>query len=295
MTSFFAGWQLWQQMTFVLGCCIVIVFLMGLARLWHINQQIRRYELLDEEQRSRIAEMRHCGISHHGRSTVAFGARAIENGEQMDGIWNSFRPKGKGKLVSSPPTPVFPAPIHTDSDEHSTYYSLHDTPCDSDDQGKSSSIISACSVTPSRQQVDEHIGQPRPSEEASVLTRAHHETRRSLHRPSRSHDVTSRGSDQDSFTLSEQQIAWHRPRTRALSLDSSRPFPAQTRPQVHGSAQVYVNRNHRKSNTGFEILPAGTLGSRPELPEERHRPVTSDSRRTLRRTRSIRRLRKQRS
>lgn len=49
------------------------------------------------------------------------------------------------------------------------------------------------------------------------------------------------------------------------------PLPSQAFPfkdsMVYGTARIHANRNTRRPNRGFEILPAGALGPRQELGE----------------------------
>ncbi|KAH7328962.1 hypothetical protein B0I35DRAFT_338490, partial [Stachybotrys elegans] len=95
MPVFFVSWALWEQMTFVLGCCIVVVFGFGFLRLWHTNRKIRGLEVIDEEKRARVLEMRHCGIDSWNRDGIPFGIRALQRNVEVEGIW-----------VSTPKAPV---------------------------------------------------------------------------------------------------------------------------------------------------------------------------------------------
>ncbi|KAK3335573.1 hypothetical protein B0T19DRAFT_12121 [Cercophora scortea] len=95
MAIFFISWELWQQMTFVLAMAIVAVFCAGLVKLWWINRLMAKQEILDEEKRARLQEMRKTGIPAKRAHGIPFGVRAIQSGVEVDGIW-----------ISRPATPL---------------------------------------------------------------------------------------------------------------------------------------------------------------------------------------------
>jgi len=75
----------------VLGVCIVLVFCVGLFKLWWTNRSVRKQELIDEEKKAHLTEMRKTGLSPKSpkKSEVPFGVRALQRGIEVDGIWVS--------------------------------------------------------------------------------------------------------------------------------------------------------------------------------------------------------------
>lgn len=106
---FFNSWELWEKMTFVsdesschsidqlandtqvLGVCILIVFGIGYGKLLWRNRLVRKQEVVDEEKRVRIQQLRNSGqiIETPKGHDIPFGVRAIQSGVEVDGIWIS--------------------------------------------------------------------------------------------------------------------------------------------------------------------------------------------------------------
>lgn len=68
---------------------IVAVFGAGLVKLWWNNRLMLKQEVLDEEKRTRVEEMRRSGLSIKRASEIPFGVRALQKGVEVDGIWIS--------------------------------------------------------------------------------------------------------------------------------------------------------------------------------------------------------------
>ncbi|KAI1410782.1 hypothetical protein F5Y13DRAFT_68961 [Hypoxylon sp. FL1857] len=95
MVNFFTNWELWEQMTFVLAVAIVVVFFIGLLKLWWLSRYLKKHTILDLEKRARLLEMQKSGLPSTKRVDIPFGVRAIQSGIEVDGIW-----------ISRPGTPV---------------------------------------------------------------------------------------------------------------------------------------------------------------------------------------------
>ncbi|KAK1826143.1 hypothetical protein QBC39DRAFT_376778 [Podospora conica] len=87
--TFFVSWALWQQMTFVLGAAITAVFLAGVVKLWWITRLLKKQEVIDEEKKARVEDMRRSGIPPKRANDIPFGIRAIQSGVEVVGIWIS--------------------------------------------------------------------------------------------------------------------------------------------------------------------------------------------------------------
>jgi len=68
---------------------IVAVFFAGLVKLWWNTRLMKKQEILDEEKKARLEEMRKTGIPLNRPNEIPFGVRAIQSGVEVDGIWIS--------------------------------------------------------------------------------------------------------------------------------------------------------------------------------------------------------------
>lgn len=81
----------------VLAMGIVVVFFVGLVKLWTTNRYMRRLEALDAEKQTRTAQIRKSGLLPHGGSSrfrpgagkvaIPFGVKALEAGVEVEGVW----------------------------------------------------------------------------------------------------------------------------------------------------------------------------------------------------------------
>ncbi|KAF2447477.1 hypothetical protein P171DRAFT_509745 [Karstenula rhodostoma CBS 690.94] len=87
--EFFTGWELWQKMTFVLACGIVVTVFIGLVKLQYDRYRIAKYTAVEKgKQVVPTPEMLEAQ-REETKDDVPFGIRAIESGIEIDGVWIS--------------------------------------------------------------------------------------------------------------------------------------------------------------------------------------------------------------
>lgn len=90
---FFNSWELWQKMTFVLGCAIVLAISLGFLKLWYDRNRLKKYTKVNKGKQAQTPEMLEAqpvtAVSVEGKEDTPFGIRAIESGIEVDGVWIS--------------------------------------------------------------------------------------------------------------------------------------------------------------------------------------------------------------
>jgi hypothetical protein len=92
--EFFNSWELWQKMTFVLACGIVVTIFLGLLKLWYDRNKLRKYSKVDKGKLAATPEMLESQPvqqvhAEEMKDDIPFGVRAIESGIEIDGVWIS--------------------------------------------------------------------------------------------------------------------------------------------------------------------------------------------------------------
>ncbi|KAG6010621.1 hypothetical protein E4U21_005119 [Claviceps maximensis] len=206
--------------------------------------------------------MNYCGIRHLKHNSIPFGARAIEQGQKVEGIWNSCRE------ISQPSQATSSATLENDHNnlppqhEGEIYSSLHGIQEEIARPTSSSSSAVTHSSSPSSTYHDCHsISHPEDDvDEMATLP---------IHTDENSRTCQPLKADEVSFW--DLNIASTSPLPAAVESNNVEPLLNCTRAHItikgraYGSAQVYANTKRRNMNSGFEILPAGTLGARPEF------------------------------
>lgn len=298
--TFFVVWELWQQMTFVLACAIVLTFLAGLIKLWWINRSVRKHEILDEEKKERLSEMRKSGLPVGKKADIPFGVRAIQSGIQVDGIWISrpgtpnsgspvgaysatlggseYEPKGKEPAGPDPQARSAASSFEQQSDvrtasqprppapgPQATYKPRHPAAAAAAQPSYRPSEPSSreSSQRPQRTSSERpHIQTYSPTTSSSPARTAWLEQR--YGQPERTSSDSDEGLTMANPRRNQGRSSYYPPNSRSASYDRGADGSEQEqpgrRPERSYSGDAYANRATRRVNAGFEVLPAGTFG-----------------------------------
>lgn len=252
----------------VLGCCILIVFCLGLVRLWWINRALRKLEVLDAEKRSRRSDMSHCGIDAWKAEDIPFGVRAIQRGVEVEGIWISRSVTPESSQVASSATLV------GDHGSYSKAKGKTSVKHFGSENRESGTSESGTSHIDEPAQTITHVIQSRipiPARLRSpTRTQSDSKERQELHDlapQSNVHSYIPSGSWRQHHSKTEHHAQATTDTTSSAEYNAKRPVHINTAGEanIYGVAKIHANRDTRCPNPGFEILPAGTLGPRQEL------------------------------
>lgn len=201
----------------VLGAAIVAVFLIGYAKLCWRNRIVHKQELVDEEKRTRIQQLRSSGqlVESH-KHDVPFGVRAIQSGIQVDGIW-----------ISNTSTPI-PSQLNLAQMQSATTSDASTSPRNS--QLTSQKVAKAASSRRSRSPLQSESPLDRYAEETaydqSPGARQSYKPRKSSHLRYGSYGETRYNDDalaqlEGKAVSPEKKVHVHRPRgSRQLDLEA---------------------------------------------------------------------------
>lgn len=227
----------------------MLVFAFGLVRLWWTNRKIAKLELIDEERRVRLAEMRYCGINARGITDIPFGVRAIQSGIEVEGIWisrpntpSSSRaahsptliggdptdPKGKGKGKARY-TQVEVSETSSSS-PHMTPASGSSTPPRADDLD-----LNDARQSRRQQPMDSTTTPPKGSLDAQ---------RRGIAR-----NMASRSSSANRTSVASSSMG-------EIVIPHSRTSYASSKPMLHGSTEYYSDISRTGTNELYDVPPA---------------------------------------
>ncbi|KYK60000.1 hypothetical protein DCS_01134 [Drechmeria coniospora] len=271
MGSFFLGWALWQDMTFVLLCAILLVFVVGIVKLWWTNRRIKKYEIIEDERRKRLKEMRHCGIHAVGAVEIPFGARALESGIEVEGIWISRSNTPDGSQVTSDATMLDEAGARRKGKQRARP-STHDGSVSAPAGDGRRSLSRTPAARGTRASTAWSLRDDRDSTELGVLSndsspRSH--VHAGLFETDRAAGSAIRGSpghEPTSFSFSSSSTPSRLPIAASSSASShpaSHGTPAWAAP--YDAVEAYADQTLRRTSEGFEFIPVAVSASKPEL------------------------------
>lgn len=218
--------------------------------------------------------MRQSGIDVPGVDQIPFGVRAIRGGVEVEGIW-----------ISRPNTPE---PSRNASS--ATFFGHHSgRGTESDTAVFGSSTESGLDdIRQARSQVDgsyvqsscesEGIGSPHTTTFSQDIcgnqvmdANASYHVAIGRRSPTTGSSISPEPHDESTCTCSGTDDSV------VAQIDTARAVPLNPLigpgPVSYGNAEIFANRQIRRPNTNFEVLPAGSLGSRLELADDAIREI----------------------
>lgn len=250
-------------MTFVLACCIVAVFFLGTIQLWRTTRAMRKLEVMDEEKRARIQEMRHCGINIWHSDEIPFGVRALQTGVEVDGIWVLRPYHPESSQIASSATLMGD---HSDDPKGKAKYS--DTSSNvklkkrhpSEDSTIDTVVHAESHMHPSSEFVSKPLDTPHAAPRAC----------KTIEHPREPGTVKIWSYLPTGWQTPDQLNALHPEPFSAIWSSPTEPAVATNSlatPRttvVSGTAKIHASKLTRKPKKNFEVRPAGTLCLQPD-------------------------------
>ncbi|KJZ68792.1 hypothetical protein HIM_11811 [Hirsutella minnesotensis 3608] len=227
--------------------------MIGVTKLWWSNRKSCKYEIIEEERRSRLAEMRQCVIESLRVNEIPFGVRAaLESGVEVEGIWLSRSNTPDGYHTASSTAPI-------------------DGKLPS--KGKERTIDPWCAGFPASPAANDRLAAPSPTRSGHLPE----QSRDRAYTPTAPADALRIQGTRPSSSGVKSPFPLYAEAQQHLLAGSTSDAHNGDIPHdasLYGVAEVFANRPTRKPNAGFEVLPAGVLGPRHEF---RHYDVADDS------------------
>ncbi|RAL11453.1 uncharacterized protein BO97DRAFT_478487 [Aspergillus homomorphus CBS 101889] len=110
---FWVGWALWEKLSFVLAGLLAIVLIYSFCVLAYNRRVTKKYAAAEERERAEQATEMQRILAE--TTDIPFGARALEKGIQVEGIWTpkEYSPRQSVIVPEEPPSPAIPSPVQS--------------------------------------------------------------------------------------------------------------------------------------------------------------------------------------
>lgn len=230
----------------------MLVFAFGLVRLWWTNRKIARLELIDEERRVRLAEMRYCGINARGINDIPFGVRAIQSGIQVEGIWISRPNTPDTSHVTASPTLIGDRTDPRGKAKGKGKGKARYIPVEVTETAMSSSSCEATpasgSSTPPRVK-DVNLNNTRQSRHQRLMDIDTYKGSLEAQRKSTARNMAPRNSSTNRTSVASSSMG-------EIVIPHSRSSYASSKPMLGGSTEYYSDISRSGTNELYDALPA---------------------------------------
>ncbi|RAH42128.1 uncharacterized protein BO95DRAFT_371585 [Aspergillus brunneoviolaceus CBS 621.78] len=108
---FWFGWALWEKLSFVLAGLLAIVLIYSFCVLAYNRRVTNKYAAAEERERTEQATEMQRILAE--TTEIPFGARALEKGIQVEGIWTPKEYSPRQSIIMPGDTPELPSPAQS--------------------------------------------------------------------------------------------------------------------------------------------------------------------------------------